>query len=116
MNTLYIDSEYRCHTTNPDGTFREIVLSDNARAFFANKCTAFIEGYCLKPEGETWVREDKKVFSSGEMIAPWKLYDDLDAVQREYERQLLAELQENSIPIDTLDAAYQEGVNSAYDT
>ena len=21
---IYIDSEYRCHTTNPDGTFREV--------------------------------------------------------------------------------------------
>jgi hypothetical protein len=91
MKTIYIDSECRCHTTNPEGNFREIVLSDNARVFFTDKCTAFIEGYRLKPEGETWVREDGEVFSGGEMITPWKPYDELDAAQREYEWQKLAE-------------------------
>lgn len=88
---IYIDEECKCHTANPDDTFREIVLSDNARVFFADKCTAFIEGYRLKPEGETWVRDDGKVFSGGEMIAPWKNYEELDAAQREYERQKLAD-------------------------
>lgn len=88
---IYIDSEYRCHTTNPDGTYREATLSESAKSFFADKCTAFIEGYRLKPDGETWVREDGKVFSGGEMIAPWKPYDELDAAQREYERQKLAD-------------------------
>lgn len=108
---IYIDSEYRCHTTNPEGTFREVILSENAKTFFADKCPAFIEGYRLKPEGETWVREDGKVFSGGEMIAPWKDYSELDAAQRKYERQLLAE----SVPLSDLTAAYQEGVNAAYD-
>ena len=88
---IYIDSEYHCHTTNPDSAFREVVLSKNAEAFFADKCTAFIEGYRLKPEGETWVKEDGKVFSGGEMITPWKNYDELDAAQHEYERQKLNE-------------------------
>ena len=88
---VYIDSEYKCHVSN-DGTFREVVLSDSARTFFADKCTAFIEGYRLKPEGETWGREDGHVFSGGEMIAPWKNYDELDAAQREYEKQLLIDV------------------------
>lgn len=101
---IYVDSEWRCHTTNPDGIFREVVLSENAKTFFSNKCTAFIEGYRLKPEGETWVREDGKVFSGGEMITPWKPYDELDAAQTQYE----ADLAEAA-------AAYQEGVDSAYD-
>jgi hypothetical protein len=48
----------------------------------------------------------------GECIALWKPYSELDAVQREYERQLLAELQTNSIAISELETAYQEGVNS----
>ena len=91
MKTIYIDSEYKCHTTNPDGTYLEVILSESARMFFADKCTTFIEGYRLKPEGETWVREDGEVFSGGEMITPWKPYDELDADQREYERQLIAE-------------------------
>ena len=91
MKPIYIDSDFKCHTTNRDGAFREVVLSKHAEAFFANKCTTFIEGYHLKPEGETWVREDGKVFSGGEMITPWKPYSELDKAQREYERQLLAE-------------------------
>lgn len=95
---IFIDSEYRCHATNPDGNFREIVLSESARTFFANKCDTFIEGYRLKPDGETWVREDGKVFSGGEMITPWKPYSELDAAQREYERQKLADA-ENALAI-----------------
>lgn len=95
---IYIDSECRCHTTNPDGIFREIVLSENARAFFADKCTTFIEGYRLKPEGETWIREDGEVFSGGEMITPWKPYEELDAAQRTYERKKLADA-ENALAI-----------------
>lgn len=91
MNKIYLDKDFRCYTSNPDGTFREIVLSDNARAFFANKCTAFIEGYILKPDGETWVREDGKSFSGGEMITPWKPYEELNNEQRAHEQQLLAE-------------------------
>ena len=97
---VYIDSEYKCHVSN-DGTFREVVLSDSARTFFADKCAAFIEGYRLKPEGETWVREDGHVFSGGEMISPWKNYDLLEAAQAQYEADQTELLE-----------AYQEGVNS----
>jgi hypothetical protein len=83
-------------------------LSKNARAFFANKCTAFIEGYRLKPEGETWVREDGEVFSGGEMITPFKPYDELAAAQHEYERNLLAEYKAELAVLDAalLDAQY----------
>lgn len=100
---IYIDSEFKCHTTNPYGTFREVENS-----FFDGKCAIFIEGYRLKPNGETWVREDGEVFSGGEMITPWKDYSELDSAQREYEKQLLAE----SISLSDLTAAYQEGVDS----
>ena len=95
---IYIDSDFKCHTTNPDGTFREVVLSENARTFFAEKCTIFIEGYRLKPDGETWVREDGHVFSGGEMISPWKDYSELDTAQHEYEREKLADA-ENALAI-----------------
>ena len=88
---IYIDSEFRCHVTNPDNVFNEAALSEYAKAFFADKCPAFIEGHRLKPAGETWVRDDGFVFSGGEMITPCKPYSELDAAQREYERQLLAE-------------------------
>lgn len=95
---IYIDFEFRCHTTNDEGIYREVNLSESAKAFFANKCTAFIEGYRLKPDGETWVREDGEVFFGCEMITPWKPYDELDAAQRQYEREKLADA-ENALAI-----------------
>jgi hypothetical protein len=82
---VYIDSEYRCHTTNTDGNFREVEHS-----FFDGKCTTFIEGYRFVPSGESWARSDGVVFH-GEMISPWKDYNELEAIQIAYERQLLAD-------------------------
>lgn len=96
--TVYIDSAYRCHTTSHDGTLREV-----EHTFFDSKCTTFIEGYRFVPSGESWTRSDGVVFC-GEMIAPWKPYNELAAAQAQYE----ADLAEAA-------AAYQEGVNSAYD-
>lgn len=96
---IYIDSELQCHTANPDGTFREV-----EEEFFDGKCDTFIEGYRLKPEGETWAREDGRVFSGGKMISPCKPSDQLDAAQAQYEKDLAVAA-----------AAYQEGVNTAYD-
>lgn len=92
MNKIYIDSEFRCRTTNPDGTFREVETN-----FFDGKCTTFVEGYRFVPQGESWTREDGTVFR-GEMIAPWKDYDELDSAQREYERKKLADA-ENALAI-----------------
>ena len=87
MRTVYIDSEFKCHPVN-DGT-RKAAESD----FFEGKCDAFIEGYRFIPEEESWTREDGEVFR-GEMIAPWKDFNELDAAQREYEREQLADLEE----------------------
>lgn len=98
---MFIDTEFKCHTTNPDNSFREVVLSLEASAFFEHKCTAFIEGYRLKPAGETWTRNDGKEFSGGEMITPWKPYGELAAAQAQYEADQAE-----------LTAAYLEGVNS----
>lgn len=95
---IYIDADFKCHTTNPDGTFRE-----RETDFFDGKCDTFIEGYRHIPSGESWTRSDGVAFQ-GEMIAPWKPYDQLAAAQAQYE----ADLAEAA-------AAYQEGVNSAYD-
>ena len=107
MKTIYVDSDYKCHVTN-DGTMTAVETD-----FFDGKCDTFIEGYRFVPSGESWTRSDGVEFH-GEMISPWKDYAELDNAQREYERQLLNELQENSIPISELESAYQEGVNSAY--
>ena len=87
MGMIYIDAEYCCHTTNPNGTFREVETT-----FFAGKCDAFIEGYRFVPSGECWTRSDGEVFT-GEMIAPWKPYAELDAAQRQYEQALIADMQ-----------------------
>jgi hypothetical protein len=55
--------------------------------FFDGKCKAFIEGYRFVPHGESWAREDGTVFE-GQMITPWKPYEELDRAQRDYEREL----------------------------
>ena len=97
MRTIYIDSKDKCHTVN-DGTMTAVETD-----FFDGMCDAYVEGFCYK------IRETYTA------IYAWKPYSELDAAQRDYERQLLKELQENSIPVADLEAAYQEGVDSAYD-
>ena len=82
--TIYIDNDYKCHVAD-DGTMTAVDTDD-----FDGKCAEYIEGYRLVPVGETWTRDDGALFS-GEMIAPWKPWSELDAAQREYERQQLAQ-------------------------
>lgn len=95
MKTIYLDSDFKCHTTN-DGTMRSIETH-----YFDRKCDIYIEGYRFVPIDESWIREDGEVFE-GEMVAPWKDYNELDVSQREYERQLLSEYE---MVIAELDAA-----------
>ena len=91
MKTIYLDSDYKCHVTD-DGT-----MTAAESKFFDGKCDTFIEGYRFVPYGESWTRDDGEVFC-GEMIAPWKDYAELDAAQREYEREMLADA-ENALAI-----------------
>lgn len=91
MKTIYIDSEFKCHATNAD------TLTAVETDFFDGKCDAFVEGYRFIPSGASWTRSDGVVFH-GEMISPWKPYDELDAVQREYEKAKLADA-ENALAI-----------------
>ena len=81
---IYIDNDYKCHTSDPEGTYTAVETD-----FFDGKCQAYIEGYRFVPAGESWTRPDGVVFR-GEMIAPWKDWRELDAAQREYEREQLA--------------------------
>lgn len=81
---IYIDSEYRCHATNPDGNLREV--EDD---FFHNRCATFIEGFCY---------DDSKSYVQ---IYPWKPYNELAAAQAQYELDMAEAA-----------AAYKEGVNS----
>lgn len=85
MKTIYVDSDFKCHTTNPDGIFQEVQTT-----WFDGKCITFIEGYRFIPDGESWVREDGTIFT-GEMISPWKDYSELDVAQRKYEKQIVNE-------------------------
>ena len=91
MRTIYIDSEFKCHLAD-DGTMTTVETD-----FFDGKCDAFVKGYRFVPVGESWTREDGVVFE-GEMISPWKDYAELDAAQREYERQQMADM-ENALAI-----------------
>lgn len=77
---IYIDSDFKCHTVAGDG------LTAVETAAFDGMCAAYIEGYRFVPDGSTWVREDGTVFR-GEMVTPWKPWEELDAMQREYERE-----------------------------
>lgn len=85
---IYIDSEYKCASSKSDESHREVETS-----FFDGKCKAYIEGFRFIPASESWTRADGATFT-GEMASPWKNFDELDAAQREYERQLLAEYAE----------------------
>lgn len=91
MKTIYLDSDFKCHVSN-DGT-----MTACEHEFFDGKCDSFIEGYRFVPTGESWTREDGVVFY-GEMIAPWKPYSELDAAQRRYEQERLADA-ENALAI-----------------
>lgn len=84
MKTIYIDADYLCHTSNPDGIYTAVETD-----VFDGKCDAYIEGYRYIPDGETWTRPDGVTFA-GEMIAPWRDWRTLDAAQRDYEREQLA--------------------------
>lgn len=81
--TIYLDNAYKCHIRSRDG-YRQV-----ESMHFDGKCDTYIEGYRFVPEGERWVREDGVVFS-GEMVSPWKPWQELDAAQREYEREQYA--------------------------
>jgi hypothetical protein len=75
MRTIYIDSENKCHTVN-DGTMTAVETD-----FFDGKCDTYIEGFCYE------IRENSTA------IYAWKDYAELDTAQREYERALIADMQ-----------------------
>ncbi len=80
MQKIYLDSNFKCHTSSTEGLTQ---IETNA---FDGKCNVYIQGYRFIPAGQTWTRADGVVFT-GEMIAPWKPWTELDAAQREYERE-----------------------------
>lgn len=85
---IYVSAEdgFKCHVSDNGGMIA--VETD----FFNGKCDAYIEGYLFVPSGESWTRSDGVVFN-GEMVTPWKPYKELDEAQREYEQQIIADMQ-----------------------
>lgn len=92
---IYIDNDFKCYTSDHDGSLREFETP-----IFDGKCNAFVEGCRYIPSGESWKRSDGVMFT-GEMVAPYKPYAELLAAQSQYESDQ-----------KELAAAYQEGVNS----
>lgn len=81
--TIYLDDNFKCHTSGDD------TMTAVETDAFDGKCPAYIDGYRYVPAGQSWTRDDGTVFT-GEMITPWKPWQELDDAQREYERQQLA--------------------------
>lgn len=75
---VYLDSEYKCHLVN-DGTMLEFEAP-----FFDGKCQTLVEGYRYVPAGHSWTRNDGVVFH-GEMVAPWKNFNELAQAQALYD-------------------------------
>ena len=79
--TVYIDYDFKCYTTD-NGRMSAVNTE-----YFNDKCDDYIEGFMFIPANERWIREDGIIFE-GEMIIPWKPYDELDQAQRKYEQEL----------------------------
>lgn len=106
--TIYIDNDFKCHVID-DGTMTAVETDA-----FDGMCTEYIEGYRYVPSGQTWTRSDGVEFT-GEMISPWRPWAELDAAQREYERQQLADMRAalaEALIAEEITAAMSEGVNS----
>ena len=79
MRTIYLDSNFAVHLEQQEG------LLPFETDFFDGMCDTLVEGYRIVPDGESWTRQDGKVFA-GEMIAPLQWTDVLEAAQGEYEK------------------------------
>lgn len=86
--TIYVDADFKCHTSNPEGMLTAVETDA-----FDGKCQAYIEGYRFVPAGATWTRPDGVTFN-GEMIVPWKDWQKLNDAQQKYvQEQRIAELE-----------------------
>lgn len=115
---IYIDSEFKCHTKPGDG------LREFETRFFGNVPDAYIEGYRFVPSGETWVLKEptydinheivgeSETTFMGEMVAPWKPWDELDKILREYERTQNQELNaQNAELVDAMASMVEDVYN-----
>lgn len=103
---IYLDAQFLCHAAPAQG------LREVETAAFDGKCPTYIEGYRYIPEGERWQAEDGTVYT-GEMIAPWKPWEALDAAQREYEWECAAALEAQNAELVEAMAEMVEDVYNA---
>ncbi|MEG2394227.1 MAG: hypothetical protein RSC36_04260 [Ruthenibacterium sp.] len=78
--TIYIDSNFICHTAQETGG----ALRPFDVPALDGRCRTYLEGMRYVPAGETWTSSDGTVFA-GEMLAPCKNFDILEAAQSAYE-------------------------------
>ena len=99
---IYLDSDFKCYTSKNENTILTVETD-----FFNGKCQSFIEGYRFVPQNEVWTNSNGDIFQ-GEMIAPWKNFDELDSTQRTYEQELIKEQEALIAELDAalLDATY----------
>lgn len=79
MRTIYLDSNFAVHLEQQEG------FIPFETDFFDGMCDTLVEGYRIVPDGEIWTRQDGKAFT-GEMIAPLRWTDVLEAAQGEFEK------------------------------
>lgn len=80
---IYIDADCKCHIESGAGL--RAVETD----FFDGRCRAYVEGYRLIPQGETWTDADGRVIC-GRAVFPWRDYALLEEFQRQYDEILAA--------------------------
>ena len=81
---IYIDDDYKCHVSPADG------LTAIETDYFDGMCNAAIEGHRYIPAESTWTRTDGETFT-GEAYMLCVDWATLDAAQREYEQEQLAQ-------------------------
>lgn len=86
---LYLDDQRRVHVRQNEAGM--LAPWEDAAGFFTGKCQAFVEGYRVVPEGQTWTRVDGAVFS-GLMIAPAADPGLLSAAQAQADGETIAQL------------------------
>lgn len=81
--TIYVDYLHHCHRID-DGTMTAVETD-----FFIGKCDTLVDGYCY---------DDSRGYAT---IYPWKNLAELDAAQRAYEQQQIAEYESALSEIET---------------
>ena len=98
MKTIYLDSEYMCHSAN-DGTMKEVETDA-----FDGLCAGAIECYRYIPTGQAWTRPDGRI-TPGPFI---QVVKESVGIQRQYELDEASHLEELGALIEEI---YNEDVN-----